>query len=441
MHPIRRALSAALLLAPLSFALAAHAQSYTIAAIVFTHPGPYTNAELLTASGLAPGQPLAENTLPAAAQHLLDTGFFSDATINYTGSPKSLTIHVDLKPIPLDKLLPTSFENFIWFTPDELTSGIHALVPLYRGVASDAGNLPDAIQSALQQMLTAKGITATIFHTIIEPTTQHPIRVFDFTIDQPTVRLGTVHLSMVAPPGAAASLTPGLQQAATAATRHPFNEGLAGRTLQDILLISFRNAGYIQSTLDNLQRTVAPSPADPKIFLVTYTTRIVTSDPYKVSTLNFNPTPLYSAADFARDAKLHPGGLANASDLSKTETAISDTYLAHGYLDIYLLSHPVTDDTTHTVAYTLEPIPGKIYHLHTASPTGLSPEALQEFNTAWQMKPGDVYNPAYVSDFIHANKTVRHLSTFVGSFQASADPQTHLVDLTLTFTPNGSKVY
>lgn len=439
MHPIRRALSAALLLAPLYLALPAHAQNYTIAAIVFTHPGPYTDAELLAASGLAPGQPLAENTLPNAAQRLVDTGLFSDAKINYTGDSKSRTVNADLTPIPLDKLLTISFENFVWFTPDELTAGIHALVPLYRGVASDAGNLPDAIQSALQQMLAAKGITATISHTILEPTTQHPIRVFDFTIDQPTVRLGTVHLSMVAPPGAAASLTPGLQQAATAATRHPFNEGLAGRTLQDILLISFRNAGYIQSTLDNLQRTVAPSPTDPKIFLVTYTARIVTDDPYKVSTLTFVPTPLYSAADFARDAKLHPGDLVNAADLSKTEAAISDTYLAHGYLDIYLLSHPVPEAASRTVAYTLEPIPGEIYHLHTATPTGLSPEALQEFNTAWQMKPGDVYNPAYVSNFIHANKTLRHLSTYAGSFQASADPQTHLVDLTIAFFPSNGQ--
>ena len=80
-------------------------------------------------------------------------------------------------------------------------------------------------------------------------------------------------------------------------------------------------------------------------------------------------------------------------------------------------------------------MPGEIYHLHTATPTGLSPEALKEFNTGWQMKPGDVYNPAYVTAFIHANKALQHLSTYAGTFQASADPQTHLVDLTIAFFP------
>ncbi len=432
---LTRALTALLLLSP---PIASHAQ-YSIASVTFKHPDPYTTPELLAVSGLETGQLLNQNSLGNAAQHLLDTGLFTDATVDYTGTGKARGIVVDLKPIPLDKLLPASFENFVWFTPEELTAGIHAHVPLYRGVASNAGSLPNDIQSALQQMLAAKGITATLSHAIIEPTNLHPIRVINFRIEQPSIRLATVHLSMVSPPGAAAALTPGLQQAVNTAPRHPFNEGLSGLTLEDILLDPFRRAGYIQATLDNLQRTVVPSPTDPKIFLVTYTARIVTGDPWKISTLTWTPTPLYSAADFDRDTKLHPGDLANDTALLNLEGLISAAYLSHGYLDVYLLPHPVPDATAHTVAYTLEPIPGEIYHLHTATPTGLSPEALQEFNSTWQLKPGDVYNPAYVTEFIHNNTALKHLATYAGTFRASADPTTHLVDLTLTFAPYNGK--
>jgi outer membrane protein insertion porin family len=438
MRTLRRALFALLLLAPLAAPVLAQ---YTIASVVFTNTGPYTDAELLTASGLQPGQLLGQNSLVNAAQRLLNTGLFSDASVDLTGQGKARTVHVDLKPIPLDKLLPASFENLVWFTPDELTAAIHARVPLYRGVASDAGNLPDDIQSALQQMLAEKGITATLSHAIVEPTTQHPVRVVDFTIDQPSVRLGTLHLSLTAPPGAAAALTPSLQQAANQATRHAFNEGLAGLTLDDILLNPIRNAGYITAKLDNLQRTVAPAPAQAQApgFIVTYTARAVSGDAYKVSTLTWEPTPLYSAADFARDAKLHPGDLANASALAQTEAAISTAYLTLGYMDVYILSNPVTDDTTHTVAYTLHAVPGDPYHLRTVTAAGLSPEAQKEFNTAWQMKPGEIYNPSYVAAFIHANTALPHLSTYAGTFQASADPTTHQVDLTLTFYPNNNQ--
>jgi outer membrane protein insertion porin family len=432
MRTLRRILTALLLLAPLAAPVLAQ---YTIASVVFTNTAPYTDAELLTASGLQPGQLLAHDSLVNAAQRLLNTGLFADASVDLTGQGNARTVHVDLKPIPRDKLLPASFENLVWFTPDELNAGIHARVPLYRGVASDAGTLPDDIQSAFQQMLAEKGVTATLSHTVVEPTTQHPVRVVDFTIDQPSVRLDKLHLSLVAPPGAAAVLTPGLQKAANEATRSPFNEGLAGLTLDDILLNPIRNAGYITARLDSIERAVAPAPAQTQApgFVVTYTARIVTGDAYKLSSLTWQPAPLYSAADFARDAKLHPGDLANASALAQTEAAISTTYLSHGYLDAYLIATPTLDDTAHTVAYTLAVLPGDVYHLKTVTPTGLSAEAQQEFNTAWQMKPGDIYNPSYVAAFIHANTALRHLSTYTGTFHAEADPQTHLVDLTVTF--------
>ncbi len=206
-------------------------------------------------------------------------------------------------------------------------------------------------------MLAAKGITASLSHTIVDPTNTHPIRTISFRIEQPSVRLDTLHLSMVAPTGAAAALAPGLKKAASIATREPFNEGLSGLTLQDILLSSVRSAGYIQSTLDNLQRTLAPSPTDSKAFLVTYTARVVTGDPYTISRPHLEPHALYSAADFTRDAKLHSGDIANGSDLTKTQDAISAAYLSHGYLDVYVLAHSTPDATAHTVAYTLEPIP------------------------------------------------------------------------------------
>jgi outer membrane protein insertion porin family len=427
--------AALLLLAPISAPALAQ---YSIASVVFANAAPYTDAELLTASGLQPGQFLAHDSLVNAAQRLLNTGLFADASVDLTGQGKARTVHVDLKPIPLDKLLPASFENLAWFTPDELTTGIHARVALYRGVASDAGTLPDDIQAALQQMLAEKGVTATLSHTIVEPTTQHPVRVVDFTIDKPSVRLDKLHLSLMSPPGAAAALTPGLQKAANQAARSPFNEGLAGTTLGDILLNPIRNAGYINARLDSIERTVARAPAQTQApgFLVTYTARIVTGDAYKLSSLTWQPTPLYSAADFARDAKLHPGDLANANALAQTEAAISTAYLSHGYLDAYLTAPPTLDDTAHNVAYALAVLPGDVYHLKTVTPTGLSAEAQQEFITAWQMKPGDIYNPSYVAAFIHNNTALRHLSTYAGTFRAEADPQTHLVDLTVTFFPS-----
>ena len=428
--PLRRALAAILFFA--AIVATAHAQ-YSIANVLVENGAPYTDAEVLTVSGLAPGQLLAQDSLANAAQHLIDTGLFADTQVSLSGQGKTRTVHVALKPIPLDQLLPVSFENLVWFTPEELTQGIHSRVPLYRGFAAEAGNTPDAIQSALRQMLTEKSIDAKLSYQVVAPTAQHPARVVDYHINRPFIRLADVHLSFSAPPGAAAQLTPGFQAAANKATRLPFNEGLTGLTIDDLLLPPARNFGYVTAHLDNIQRTSAPSATG---LAVTYTTRVVTGDAYKVSSFTWQPTPIYTEADFKRDAKLHPGDLANVYALNQTDALIVAAYLAQGYMDAIVLAPPMLDDTTHTVAYAPKVIPGEIYHLKTVTPLNLSPEAQKEFDANWRMKPGDPYSAAYVESFIQTNTATPHLATYTAAYQASADPQTHQVDLTIKFLPS-----
>jgi outer membrane protein assembly factor BamA len=437
MRPLLRALST-LLLAPILTTSAAHAQ-YSIDKVVFHNAAPYTDAELLASSGLAPGQFLTHNSLANAAQHLLDTGLFSDAEVALSGQGKARTVVVDLKPIPLSKLLPTSFENLVWFTPEELTTGIHAHVPLYRGVASDAGNFPDAIQSALQQMLTEKGITATLSNTIVEPTTEHPIRVVDFKIEQPSILIAKVTCTLSFLPNASASYDKsGLETYLASLAGKSYNEGLSDVTLEDRLLNPWLEMGFITAKLDDIHRTPTTSSRGVD---VTYTAHLDAGAMYTVKSLTWQATPIYTDADFARDAKLHPGQIANSRILANTEAPILTAYLLQGYMDVYILPHPILDTTAHTVAYTLEPIPGDIYRLHSINATGLSPDAQKAFNADWQLKPGDPYSDLAVNAFLIKHVAQPLFRTYDPAFRAVADPQTHLVDLTLTFTPNGSKVY
>ena len=251
-----RALAVFLVLAPIS--LTAHGQ-YSIASVTFKHPGPYTTPELLAASGLEAGQSLMQDSLANAAQRLLNTGLFSDATIDYTGAGHARGIVVDLKPIPLDKLLPASFENFVWFTPEELTAGIHAHVPLYRGVTSDAGTLPDDIQAALQQMLAAKGITATLSHEVIEATNEHPLRALSFRVEQPSVRLGMLHISMLTDPSAAAALKPGIQQAANLVIVGTLAEVVEDQFTRLFAQMGITDIGYLPARRAGLMPAVGPN--------------------------------------------------------------------------------------------------------------------------------------------------------------------------------------
>jgi outer membrane protein insertion porin family len=423
-----RALATALLL---TASLAAHAQAISTK-LYFTGGAPYTDEELSTVVGLHSGQLFNDNELQAGSQRLIDTGLFDSAALTATGKGPTRQARYTLKATPPEKLLGASFENFVWFTPAELDTALRDRVPLYRGLLPDSGNLPDSVQTALTALLKEKGIAATLSHTIVEPTTQHPLRAVNFRIETPAVRFGDAHLSISGPPGAAAQLAPLLKETLTRSVGNHYNEGLTGFNLDDRILSPVRNAGYIASSLDVTARTAAQVSNG---YAVTVTARIVTGDVYHLSAIAWEPTPVYAAADLTRDAKLHPGDLVSAKSLDETEAPVLAAYRKLGYMDAYLRVTPTLDASAHTVAYALAAVPGEPYQLNTVAAVGLGPAQQKAFDANWAMKHGDPYSEAYVANFLHNNTALRQFDGLAATFTASADPNTHLVDLTITFVP------
>jgi len=411
-------------------AASAHAQ-YTVGSVAYKGGAPYTDAELTSVAGLEAGQMMATDALGNAAQHLLDTGLFDDVQATYTQQGKALHITFQVKPTPLARLLPVSLEDFVWFTPEEIAAALHAQLRLYRGVSSDAGSFSDSIQSALEQMLAAKGVHAKLSHGIVEPTNEHPQRVVDYRVESPLVRLIKVDLTGPVP----GPLQTEVSKALTAATGKPYNEGLAGLTLEDRILAPAHNAGYIAAALKDMHRSVAAS-ANANAVDVSVSATLDAGAPYTVSAITLDPGPLYSAADLARDAQLHAGDLASATQLIKTELPLQAAYLKQGHLDAYVTATPTRDDAAHTVAYTLKAVPGEIYHLKTLTATGLDPAAQRAFDAAWTMKEGDLYDATYIATFLKKNIAQQVFQPYGVSYRAVGDPQTHLVDFTITFMRN-----
>jgi hypothetical protein len=313
----------------------------------------------------------------------------------------------------------------VWWTPEELTAGIHSHVPLYRGRMPDAGNLSDAVKDALEMMLEAKGVTATVDHVIAEPTWQHPTRIVNFRVERPRVRVQSAALT-----GVPAELAAEVQKVEVRVAGSAYNEGLVGETLDDKLIAPLRNAGHIAATVEDRKREVSSSSNGTT---VTYSARVEAGPAYKVSAIIWEATPLFSGDDFAHVSKLRAGDVASNAALQAVEGRIVTVYRGKGYLDVYVDRAQKLDEAAHTVSYTLRVHSGEQYRVKSVTPVGLSLEAQRDFDIGWKMKAGEVYSPGYVTTFLTNNTALRNLAGYSAGFQASADPVTHLVDLTINF--------
>jgi outer membrane protein assembly factor BamA len=413
----------ALCLSILTFQLSA--QTFTVPPITFEGAPAYSQADLLKVTGLTPGATSTQDALQAAAQHLGDTGLFSD--INFTSNENGLLF--TLKPMPDSNLLPATFTNFVWWSPSELTTALKARVPLYIGLIPTTGNFQNSIISALKAMVAEKGVTANVVAVANSAQPGATPTSIGFAIDSPQVRVHTLTLVHASP-----SMQPRLDPVIKSQTDQPFDTNTTRTTITNALTSAYHDAGYLDVAINLAQ---APPQVTPNSVDLAFTATLKEGQPYQLFQLNWPGSDVISTADFNKQVKMKPGDMASEAALNQSLSIITAAYFAKGFQDAKVKASATFDHLSHHVSYTITVDPGTQYHIHTVKALGLSAEQQKQFDSAWHMNPGDFYDANYLTNFLHNNSALQTLSGYSATYDAIADPNTHLVDLTITFAKGG----
>jgi outer membrane protein assembly factor BamA len=423
-------------LALLSFSafLSASAQSYTAKKIVFKHPGSFTQGQLEAASGLHADMKVTGEDVGAAAQKLADSQYFDNVTGAMDAGSGGIIVTFDLAPAPAAKFLPAGFENLVWLTPTEIDAAIRSKVPLYDGTMAEGSSAVDDASSALKEALAAKGVQARIECESVEPSLQHPVRVLEFRVVNPVVRVENIKVI-----GVTQALIPLLQTSVNKTARTLYNAGLNGPLTSDSLLAPIKDAGYVKAQLAD--ESVDTGTASNGIVPVVVHATLNAGETYHLGKISFAGTPLYSTEEFDKNAKLKPGELASAKLLYETLEPLRSAYLSKGYLDVVVKADPVFDETAKTVSYNVSVTAGEPYMLHDIVTQGLDdPAAQADFKRGFALKLGEPFNPTYVRGFIKENTALRAFQTYTGTYKATAFPATHTVDLVMVFAGGTTNV-
>jgi hypothetical protein len=103
--------------------------------------------------------------LQEIADGLAQLGVFSRVSFALTSKDTVTTVTFELQ---YAAIVPVMFDNFPWFTDQELTDEIRRAVPLFDGGAPrDGGLLLEQITSALSAKLATREIKANVEHTVV----------------------------------------------------------------------------------------------------------------------------------------------------------------------------------------------------------------------------------------------------------------------------------
>jgi outer membrane protein assembly factor BamA len=405
------------------------AQTFKLPPISFTGAPAFSQADLLKVSGLQAGAISTEAEVQAAAQHLSDTGLFTD--VHFESNAKGLVY--SLKPMPDDNLLPARFTNFVWWSPEELNTALKTRVPLYIGVIPISGNLQDSVTAALKALVAEKGVTANIVAIPKAAGPNATPTVISFVIDTPDVRIHSLTVAQASP-----AMQTTLDKIIKNEAGKPFEQGNTRDAIASQITEVYRNDGYLDATLVDLTHS-APQITAAGIDL-DLTATIHEGEPYRLSALTWSGSDIMNAADFAKQAKLKAEDIASQLLLKQSLAALARAYYAKGFQDAKIQAPAAIDSITHHVAYTVRVVPGDQYRLNSIKFSGLSEAQTKELNSAWHMKAGDFYDVNYMTEFLQKNTALQSFRGYSATYKAISDPNTHLVDLAITFVKGGSLV-
>jgi len=347
----------------------------------------FTEDQVVAASGLRLGQLAGEEEFKQAAQKLGETGLFTQ--LNYTYKYSTKGCDLQLQVAENNRLIPIVFDNFVWFSDDDLLSMLHARVPLFTGRVPGEGHLTDQIADALGSILEERKIAGRVEYMAAGPL--DVIESYDYKLSMHAVVIRNVNF-----PGAASEEIPALETAAKAVSGQEYLRTKMRAQERFNFLPVYHARGYLRAQFAEPQARVIQDGAQT---LVDVSFPVNPGLRYMVTDVQFAGNAVFPAEKLRDLIHLKSGEAANSVQLADDLQQLHKLYGTKGYLFAHAEAVPNMDDAAATVAYQINVIEDEMYRMGELSIDGVPPENAKRMTAQWQMKKGDAYDNSYPQRF------------------------------------------
>ena len=372
------------------------------------------------ATGMKTGDVVNQDDLKDAARILGDSGAFTDIAYTFEYSPEGTKIQWKLKDAP--HFVPVQFENFAWFTDQQLLDAVHASVPLFHGEVPAHGRMADQVSEALQVLLAQKGLPGNVDYLRVGPDDASP-DALAYSVSGPSIVIHNVEFA-----GSGAAELPLLQSAAESFSGSPYMRSTLRTKAEKMFLPIYLQRGYLKASFGEPQAKVVSSSADEISVDTTFT--VVPGRQYKVEAIELGGNRDLSTDTLRRLIHTSLNQPANAVELNDDMAAIKQLYGAHGYVEANITCKPEINDANDTVTYHLHINEGAVYKMGDLEILGLDSQTTSRLQNEWTERPGDTYDSSYAQRFL--NQAYKE----IGDWRVRVEEipnEDHTVDVTLRF--------
>jgi len=361
------------------------ADHYQLARVVLRGSKRYSEADLLRATGLKIGSQVTAADLQNAAGLLNGAGVFLSVQYLYKpaiGANNGVEADFDLTDAP--QFLPAVFDNFLWFSNEQLQKALHDDLPLYNGELPLSGGLPDQVSSSLSKMLAAKKLPSDV-SWLLESERGKPPRAFLYKVENAGLKVSDFTFAGIARMDAKL-LTP----AVTPLKGSDFYHSITSPWVKSKLTSIYLQNGYLKVSVD-------AQPRLGEAGVVTMEVTISEGIQYRVAGFSWTGNTLFQSEELSKHLTLKPGDPANGVKMENDLAGVRKMYGKFGREAVRV--HPVADFSGDSVRYTLEITEGPVYHMGKVEI--LAPDQYKEkIMGLWKLQEGAVYDSTYLVEVL-----------------------------------------
>jgi len=382
----RRMAGVVLAIILLSLPLAAQ-QRQTLGRLEFVGLKRLTREQVVAMSGLKVGQVIDANVLDAAAGELLKSGLFRKLSyrVHNVGNQAVVTFQIEESAVSM----PVVFENFVWFTNEEIVAAVRKDVIYFNGTSPASGETPDKIAAALQHLLTEKHIAGQVDYL---PYVSKDKQELLFTVKGARIPVCSFHF-----PGASAVSEADLIKASQPLFKSDYSQKDTMTFLPLNLLQLYRRMGYLRAEFQT--PAAALETGAQCAGGVNVTIPVTEGSSYHWAKSIWDGNDKLTVEELGTALGMNPGDLADGTKIDAGLKNVAKAYGKRGFMTPTIQASAEYDEAASLVTYSFKINEGPRYFMGDLIISGLPPADVTELKSKWTLGNNAVFDESYLDQF------------------------------------------
>jgi outer membrane protein assembly factor BamA len=374
----------------------APAQTLRLSSIEITGLQRVTKEQVMGMSGLEVGQKIDVAMLDAAAERLANSGLFANLSYRIRGNRDQAIVTFEVEELK-GRGLPVVFDNFVWFTDEEIRSAIRREVPTFNGTAAESSTITASITKALQRLLEERKIQGQVEYTpsanLSGGNSKH---VF-------SVKGASAKICAVSFPGTVNVPESELVKHSKSLMGGEYSQEFVSAYASANLIPVYRERGHLRATFDSPSARLGMDASESCKDAVVITLPVNEGVSYLWDKAEWSGNDSYTAGELEAALMMKAGELANGLKIDEGINAVQKIYGRKGFLRAAARTEALFDDVNRRVAYRVSITEGPQFRMGKLKFTGLPDDLTLRLRHRWQLREGAIYDDTYLAEFTKKN--------------------------------------